>query len=264
VVSSLNFGRKNGGTILLATDGSKPALMATKKAIELAKMTGATVHSVCIREESPLTVLEKMGEEVAEREFRGIHAKGNEVTVLYGRMNGVNVVPKMIEDGPIVGSILKYAREIKPDFIVMGNSGRSGWERISLGSVAEGVMRRSEFPVIMTKGWDDAYLEDILKVAQDLLFPPLDEELEREIPLVPYESLEIGKKFGLSIGTLLAFLVPYFGLGMMTSFAEDLAVQEVGWGLNVALVWIFLLFPMGWITAMVFNKIAARYDGGEE
>lgn len=262
------FNRKNGkdggGTniILLATDGSKPALTATKKAVELAKATGSTLHVVCVKEDSMSMPLERKGDEIAEEELVGIHTKGGEVALEWAERNSVPTVFKQYMGGPVVGAILNYAKQIRPDFIVLGSAGRSGWERITLGSVAEGVMKHSPFPVIMTKGYDDAYIADILQIALAKIRPVI-EEVPEEIDLTPIEDLHIGRKLGIAVGTLLAFLVPYFGLGALNSFSLGTATTKLFGDANVTVVWVLLLFPIGWITAIVFHRMASRMEGGQ-
>ncbi len=254
-----NNGRQNGteNIILLATDGSKPALTATKKAVELAKATGAILHVVCVKEDAMSTPLERKGEDVAEEEWVGIHAKGGEVAMEWATLNSVPAVLKTYTGGPVVGAILNYARQVKPAFIVLGSSGRSGWERITLGSVAEGVMKHSPYPVIMTKGFDDIYIDDVLKIALAKLVP-----VEEEVPveMVPLEELRIKRKLGIAVGTLMAFLIPYFGLGALNSISVDTATIKLFGDFNVAIMWVLLLFPIGWITAIVFHRMASTAE----
>ncbi|NLX47920.1 MAG: universal stress protein [Euryarchaeota archaeon] len=249
----------DGNIILLATDGSKPALTATKKAIELAKATGAAVHVVCVKEDVMRTPLEQKGEDVAERDLIGIHSKGGEVAMEWAALSSVPSVLKVYDSGPVVGAILDYARQIDPSYIVLGHAGRSGWEKISLGSVAEGVMKHSPYPVIMTRGYDDAYIADILELAVAKLRIP--EEAEEEIPQVSMEDLHLGKKLGIAFGTLLAFLIPYFGLGAISSLSVGTATTKVLGDANVAVIWILLLFPIGWVTAIVFHRMASTAEG---
>jgi nucleotide-binding universal stress UspA family protein len=47
--------------------------------------------------------------------------------------------------------ILEYAEENDVDQIVIGSHGRTGWERITLGSVAENVVRRASVPVTVVR-----------------------------------------------------------------------------------------------------------------
>ena len=255
---------RNGGhsnIILLATDGSKPALTATKKAVELAKATRATLHVLCVKEDLMSMPLERKGDEVAEAELVGIHAKGGEVAMEWAELNSVPAVLKTYLGGPVVGAILDYAKQISPTFIVLGSAGRSGWEKITLGSVAEGVMKHSSYPVIMTKGYDDAYIGDILQIALAKIRPP-EEELVEEVEMVPLEELGIGRKLGVAFGTLMAFLIPYFGLGALNSLSVDTATIKLFGDANVAIVWVLLLFPIGWVTAIVFHRMASRSEEG--
>ncbi len=47
--------------------------------------------------------------------------------------------------------ILKVARELGSDLIVMGTHGRTGWRRLLLGSVAEELIRKAPCPVLTVR-----------------------------------------------------------------------------------------------------------------
>lgn len=49
-------------------------------------------------------------------------------------------------------AVLRVCKEVGADLIVMGTHGRSGLPRALLGSVAEGVLRRSDVPVLILRG----------------------------------------------------------------------------------------------------------------
>lgn len=53
-----------------------------------------------------------------------------------------------VEEGDVVAGILAEAAELPADLIVIGTHGRSGFERFTLGSIAEKVLRRAEHPVL--------------------------------------------------------------------------------------------------------------------
>jgi nucleotide-binding universal stress UspA family protein/uncharacterized membrane protein (DUF485 family) len=256
---SRSNGKMNGqeNIILLATDGSKPALTATKKAVELAKATGAVLHVVCIKEDTMSMPLERKDEEMAEEIWLGIHAMGGEVALEWASLNSVPAVLKVYPGGPVVGAILDYAKQINPTLIVLGSSGRSGWERISLGSVAEGVMKHSTYPVVMTKGYRDSYIEDIMQIALAKIRPV---EVEEPVEMVPIADLHIRRKLGIAFGTLMAFLIPYFGLGALNSFFVEAATTKLFGDATVTVVWVLLLFPIGWITAIVFHRMASKAE----
>jgi nucleotide-binding universal stress UspA family protein len=53
--------------------------------------------------------------------------------------------------GSPVAQILKLAEQEKIDLIVMGSHGRTGFTRLLMGSVAEGVVRSAPCPVLVVK-----------------------------------------------------------------------------------------------------------------
>jgi glycine betaine transporter len=53
--------------------------------------------------------------------------------------------------GSTVEELLKFAKRYHVDLIVMGTHGRTGLSRICLGSIAEGVARRAQCPVLLVK-----------------------------------------------------------------------------------------------------------------
>ena len=54
----------------------------------------------------------------------------------------------MIREGDAVGEILSQATDMKADLLVMGTHGRSGFERLLLGSVTEKMLRKASCPVL--------------------------------------------------------------------------------------------------------------------
>jgi nucleotide-binding universal stress UspA family protein len=53
-----------------------------------------------------------------------------------------------VDEGNPVGLILSHAASLPADLIVMGTHGRSGFDRVALGSVAEKVLRKAGCPVV--------------------------------------------------------------------------------------------------------------------
>jgi nucleotide-binding universal stress UspA family protein len=54
-----------------------------------------------------------------------------------------------VADGPTARVILQQARQLRADLVVMGTHGRSGFERLVLGSVTEKVLRSAPCPVLV-------------------------------------------------------------------------------------------------------------------
>jgi nucleotide-binding universal stress UspA family protein len=63
---------------------------------------------------------------------------------------GIPVRHVLLEGDP-AGEIVDYAREVATDLIVMGTHGRTGLERLLMGSVAEKVMREAPCSVLVVK-----------------------------------------------------------------------------------------------------------------
>lgn len=64
----------------------------------------------------------------------------------------VGTEPKIhVSDGDVTARLLGYARGLKPDLIVMGTHGRTGFEHFWLGSVAEAITRLSPVPVLTVR-----------------------------------------------------------------------------------------------------------------
>jgi nucleotide-binding universal stress UspA family protein len=56
-----------------------------------------------------------------------------------------------VEEGVVTESILDFARKNDVDMIVMGTHGRRGFQRLTLGSVTESVLRRAKCPVLAVR-----------------------------------------------------------------------------------------------------------------
>ena len=136
--------------ILLATDGSVAAIEATKYAVGLAKKFGAEILAVYVagREEDFNSSLENK----KQHTFGGVHPceAGLAVAKAFGQKNSV-IVNTTILRGSIPRNILKAAQAESVDIIVMGESGRTELSRITLGSVAESVIRLSTYPVLVIR-----------------------------------------------------------------------------------------------------------------
>ncbi|AUX10694.1 universal stress protein UspA [Halalkaliarchaeum desulfuricum] len=134
--------------ILVPVDDSDPA----KAAMEFACTNHPNANVVALHVVSPpemiglhaqgagdaVGTMVDRGEEAAEEllaEFRELAAD-----------HDVDIETEVIV-GEVDKSILEFARDSGVDQIVIGSHGRTGWSRITLGSVAESVVRRSPVPV---------------------------------------------------------------------------------------------------------------------
>lgn len=129
--------------ILLATDGSKSALSATKYAIGLAKIFRAKVATVFI-DGSDRSANGNGNGHNGSRAHRGLV-----VARLYALKNGVPYEEK-VSKGNVARKIIECAHEFMPDLIIIGNSEKSGIRR-TIGSVADSVMKATDIPVLVVR-----------------------------------------------------------------------------------------------------------------
>jgi nucleotide-binding universal stress UspA family protein len=138
--------------ILVPSDGSPEAERAAGHAIELADRVGATIHGLfVVNEAEPIHPGARRRRESDERSARGQRA----LDELQGwaEAHGVPVDTAIVEGEPAT-AIVERATAVGADLIVMGTHGRSGVERVLIGSVTERVVRASPVPVT-TLGLDE-------------------------------------------------------------------------------------------------------------
>ena len=66
----------------------------------------------------------------------------------FARASGIEGLDTEVVQGSVPGEIARLARELPADLLVMGSHGRSGFERLMLGSVAEKLLRTAPCPVL--------------------------------------------------------------------------------------------------------------------
>jgi nucleotide-binding universal stress UspA family protein len=82
------------------------------------------------------------------------HSDRDSLEAIRGRTDGPDLkypVEVRSGQGGAVVEILRVAREVESDLIVMGTHGRTGLGRVLMGSVAEAVLRSAHCPVLATK-----------------------------------------------------------------------------------------------------------------
>ncbi|WIV66711.1 universal stress protein [Natrialbaceae archaeon AArc-T1-2] len=142
--------------ILIPTDGSEPARAAIDEGLRLAKQNDATVHALYVVEPIPLGGF-AAGAEPASAEWDDVvdeqkseGTKAVDEVANRGDEFDVEVVTE-IEYGKPNEAILEYADEEDIDAIVIGTHGRSGADRLVIGSVAEKIVRKSDVPVLTVR-----------------------------------------------------------------------------------------------------------------
>jgi nucleotide-binding universal stress UspA family protein len=133
-------------TVVIATDGSEGVQKAIDEGIALANLTGAAVHGLYVVDDRAYVTM-------PDADLLGVtealEAEGERaVTEVDERAAAAGVESEtVVEHGSPAAEIVAYADRVDADLITVGAHGRSGVERLLLGSVTENVVRRTDQPV---------------------------------------------------------------------------------------------------------------------
>jgi len=168
-------------SILVATDGSDAAKQATRHAVRIAEVCGATVHALHVVSPRLLGFLEDRTDQTIETESLGADALR-----VAGRIADEAEVPiqTTFEYGNPAETILSYAGDHDVDLVVMGTRGRTGLPRYLFGSVAETVLRTATGPVLATQASEHSMSYD------DILVPIAGERESRNVPQIAIDFAE--------------------------------------------------------------------------
>jgi len=138
--------------LVVALDGSACADHALELALRLAKLDGTKLAICSVADPSPLyRTFESAA--AADVTLEQIHRAAEGVVnegVAKATAASVPVAGIVLEGEPVL-EITDYAKKIHADAIVIGTHGRSGIQRLLLGSVAEGVLRQAVMPVFTVR-----------------------------------------------------------------------------------------------------------------
>ncbi len=144
--------------ILVPLDGSRCSERALTEAVELGRAFGASLTLLSVVD-NPLRGVYGYAEgigyygdiyEALERAAETALSEG----AAAARAAGVEAVTRLVRNVPPVDAILEA--EAGHDVTVLGTHGRHGIDRVLLGSVTEGVLRRSEKPHLVVRAVDDS------------------------------------------------------------------------------------------------------------
>ena len=133
--------------IVVGTDGSARAGVAVDKALELAELTGATVHAVNVMHTSA-AFEDPHSAQLVMDELRD-HAEGiKEQVAEEARRSGV-AVEFHSSVGEQAEALIELAEKLHADLVVVGNRGMSGMKRFVLGSVPNRVSHKCPCSVLI-------------------------------------------------------------------------------------------------------------------
>ena len=138
----------------MATDGSKYGQVAVEEAASIAKRCGGELVVISVvpsEADSPFDIVhvEMQRGLIAENEFRVAEETVRKVIDMT-KKEGVNAEGLILAGRPYE-AIISTAREKKADLIVMGSHGRTGLDKLLMGSVTERVIVLSPCSVLVIK-----------------------------------------------------------------------------------------------------------------
>lgn len=140
--------------ILVPTDGSEITVKATSMALALAKLHGATVYAISVKEPFPYSAISEM-QPVPPQEFydaqERIAASRVKTVIDAAVAQGITCSGHTVEALHAWEAILDHAKAQSCDLVVMASHGRRGVAALLLGSETSRVLTHSEIPILIVK-----------------------------------------------------------------------------------------------------------------
>ena len=138
--------------ILLATDGSKEAELATKTALKLAQQTGSELHVIHVLAlpldtQDPSSFEPDVRRQLEKRTRARLEEMVRRIEISGGTVEGSH-----LRVGRPDAQIITQAEEMGAGLIVMGSRGFGSMRRALTGSVSDSVVRHAHCPVMVVLG----------------------------------------------------------------------------------------------------------------
>ena len=147
--------------LLVGVDLSESTEKVVAKAAEIATALSAKVwllHStkaepadLYLAAQEPDSIgLEPDPQLVRDALARRFHSEHQQIQEIAGQLRAAGLdATALLVEGAAADSILKEASKLDADMIVIGSHGRGRMHQLLLGSVSEGVMHKSECPILV-------------------------------------------------------------------------------------------------------------------
>jgi nucleotide-binding universal stress UspA family protein/uncharacterized membrane protein (DUF485 family) len=234
--------------ILLPTDSSMPALVATLKAVEMAKASDSTLVVLSVIEQNPSVEIERMSEDRALQRcpfcdgisFAKDQAAKHNVPVEFTS-----------REGAVTGEILKAADEYKVTTIVMGTSSPSGLSGLFLGDVAAAVGKHAKCSVVIIKP-TEAEAKSVLEIVNRTNGKP-------KVAVQTVESITHTKQFRVGLWLFFGFTGIYLVFTLLGTYGRNV-LKEHMLGVNLGIVFGVFVILLTIVMAVVFNWYAGKKE----
>jgi nucleotide-binding universal stress UspA family protein len=140
--------------ILFPTDGSEITAKALTSAVQLARLTGAALEVLSVREPFPYSAISEI-QPISPSEFteaqERIAGQRVQVAVAAAQAAGVEARGHTTEAIHPWEAIVEKARALDCDLIVMASHGRRGVSALLLGSETQKVLTHGNLPVLVVR-----------------------------------------------------------------------------------------------------------------
>jgi len=144
--------------ILVPVDGSAASMLGLKQAIKLSALEGARLRLVNVVDEMPVMANVEMGAMIDNiSAMRAGSKKLLARAATVAKRAGITAEISMIESvgGSTAEFVVSEAKKWRADVIVLGTHGRSGLERVFMGSSTEDIIRSTPVPVLIVRDKSD-------------------------------------------------------------------------------------------------------------
>jgi nucleotide-binding universal stress UspA family protein len=139
--------------ILVPVDLSTQSTRAFKVALDVAKKYNSKITLLtCLEldashhlyyEARPNSQQVKKQSKIVKKHFEKLESLAEK--------NNISIKTKILTLGSVVNNIVTFAKSQKHDLVVIGSHGRTGFDKLLLGSVANGVSHKIKCPILIVR-----------------------------------------------------------------------------------------------------------------
>ena len=140
--------------ILVPYDDSECSLHAFKIAAEIAKKFNSKLTAVTVVQRThhaSSLYANARYEEILLKEQRDSANSALSKVDSIAKKQGIKLAKYVLESNAVVKTLVTFSKSGKFDLIVMGTHGRTGWSKLIIGSVANGIIQTANCPALVVK-----------------------------------------------------------------------------------------------------------------
>jgi nucleotide-binding universal stress UspA family protein len=140
--------------ILVPYDDSECSLHAFKIAAEIAKKFNSKLTVLTVIPKSYHTsgfYANVKFDEILLKQQRDSANSALSKADSIAKKQGIKLVKYVLESNSVVKTLVTFSKSGKFDLIVMGTHGRTGWSKLIIGSVANGIIQTAHCPALVVR-----------------------------------------------------------------------------------------------------------------